>query len=159
MSDPWRFFCLVSTHNGVALLTTNELAQVALDALQDTVEKHNGQLWGYVILPASVQFVIEVTSERAYHHYVEAFKAASEQALIEAIQAGYEVLLDAITFYNPAWPQPVHHIWQSGYQTQLLPSAYALSNKVADLVQRPVEMGLVKQPADWAFSSYQVDNT
>jgi hypothetical protein len=112
-------------------------------------------LWGYVILPDSVQFVVEVASEPVYHVCVEAFKAASEPVLCAMIQVSYEELIDAITYYHPAHMRLLHLLWQAGYQTQFLPSIYALSNKVADLVHKPVELGLVQRPEAWRFSSYQ----
>jgi hypothetical protein len=69
--------------------------------------------------------------------------------------ARYDDLLDAITLFHPAWGEPIYQIWQTGYHTQLLHSPYAVSNKVADLVYRPVAQGLVSRPEDWPFSSYR----
>ncbi|MCB9436002.1 MAG: hypothetical protein H6673_03300 [Anaerolineales bacterium] len=151
--DEWRFFCLITSR--VPVFEQPSLAHIALTLLQHTLAQHGAQLWGYVILPDSVQAVLETEHEAAYHHAIEAFKTASETAICEKIRADHPDLVDAITFYNPAWSKPVYLIWQGGYQTQLLPSAYALSNKIADLVQRPVELGLAATPADWPFSSYQ----
>lgn len=151
--DEWRFFCLITARFPV--LQEPDLARLTLALLQQTLSEQGAHLWGYVILPDSVQVVLEVENEAAYHHAIEAFKATSEAVLCDTIRTDYPDLVDAITFYNPAWSKPVYLIWQGGYQTQLLTSAYALSNKIADLVQRPVELGFVAAPADWPFSSYQ----
>ena len=40
---------------------------------------------------------------------------------------------------------------------QLLSSMYVLSNKIADIVTKPVVLGLVERPEDWVFSSYQAN--
>jgi hypothetical protein len=99
--------------------------------------------------------VVEVDEEKHYHECVEAFKASSEKILVEIINNEHENLIDDITFYNPAWKEPSFLIWKAGYQTQLLSSMYALSNKIADIVTKPVALGLVESPKDWIFSSYQ----
>lgn len=151
--DESHFFCLITAR--FPLFEDHNLAQLVLTQLKQVLSDYNTQLWGYVVLPDSVQIVVETESETAYHQAIEAFKASSESLLCEKIKADYPNLVDAITFYNPAWDKPVYLIWQGGYQTQLLPSVYALSNKIADLVQRPVALGLVASPADWPFSSYQ----
>ncbi len=152
-NEPWRFFCIVSAR--APILDNTPLAQTVIARLRQSVTNQQGQLWGYVVLPDSTQFVVEVPTERAYHVCVEDFKQASELTLCDIVQNRHKNLLDAITFFNPAWTKPMYLIWEAGYHTLLLSSAYAMSNKVADLVNRPVEMGLVDHPGDWKFSSYR----
>lgn len=158
IDDVWRFFAIVNTRDGKPLLERDAFMQLALATLQETVTVHQSQLWGYVILPDSVQFVVEVPTERTYHVMIEAYKKASEQRLITEILDHHSDRRDDITYFNPAWTKPIHLIWQNGYQTQLLSSVYAMSNKIADLVQKPVELGFVDDPAAWAFSSYRGDH-
>lgn len=157
-TDPWRFFCVIFTRNHAPLLGQPALMQLTLSCLQNAIAAQAGQLWGYVILPDSVQFVVEVPTESAYHVCVEVFKTASEPALCDLIRKGFEELVDSITYYHPARRQPIYLIWQGGYHTQALSGVYALSNKIADLVNKPVELGLVQQPGEWRFSSYQPDD-
>lgn len=155
--EPYRFFCTVPTLNQVALLARPNLAAAVIAQLKATTAAINPahQLWGYVVLPESVQFVLEVEAERDYHLFVETFKEASTLSITHQILSHDEDLIDSITFFNPAWPAPVYQIWQAGYHTQLLESPYAISNKVADLIFKPVALGLVAHPADWPYSSYQ----
>ncbi len=158
--EPYRFFCTVPTFNQVPLLAKPHLAAAVIAQLKATTAAihPNHQLWGYVVLPESVQFVLEVEAERDYHLYVETFKEASTLSLTQQILEHMEQdedLIDSITFFNPAWNAPVYQIWQAGYHTQLLESPYAVSNKVADLIFKPVMLGLVSHPADWPYSSYQ----
>ncbi len=156
--DVWRFFCIINTRDGKALLGKPALMQQALTSLHQAVNQYKSQLWGYVVLPDSVQFVVEVPTERAYHVLIEDYKAHSEALLIADILAHHDDLHDAITYYHPVWAKPIHLIWQNGYQTQLLSSVYAMSNKIADLVQKPVQLGLAKDPAAWIFSSFRGDD-
>jgi hypothetical protein len=156
--ETWRFFCIVSTREQKPLLQPSALAEKLVALLKDAMDSCNAQLWGYVVLPYSVQFVIEVEKEKDYHNCIEAFKESSEKAVVVAIQSEHEHLVDQITYYNPAWTQPSYLIWKAGYQTQLLSSMYALSNKIADLVTKPVELGLVEKVEEWAFSSYQANS-
>lgn len=154
----WRFFCIVFTRDQKPLLKYPALAEKAVQLLRDTVASCHAQLWGYVVLPDSVQFVIEVEKENDYHTCVETFKTSSEKVLVETIKAKHKHLIDRITYYNPAWTEPSYLVWKAGYQTQLLSSMYALSNKIADLVTKPVDLGLVDNPEDWLFSSYRADS-
>lgn len=153
--EAWRFYGQVTTREESALLSTPKLASIAVEHLKQTAADLKHTLWGYVVLPDSVQFVIEVQNEGDYHRFVDAFKSVSETKIIDTILAEYEALIDPITYYNPAWGGRIHHVWQSGYHTQLLDNVYAMSNKIADLVKKPVMLGLVAHPADWSFSSYQ----
>lgn len=149
----WRFLCIVPAR--APILAHDTLAHPIIEHLKQAVVRQNGHLWGYVVLPDSVQFVVEMPTEHSYHLCVEDFKESCEPSLREVVEARHPELLDAITFYNPAWTKPLYLIWEAGYHTKLLSTAYALSNKVADLVNRPVELGLVDHPGDWKFSSYQ----
>ena len=112
-------------------------------------------MWGYVILPDAVHLVLEVEEERQYHLWVEAFKAQSEKMLVDAILHQHPVLLDNITRFNPAWGGAIYRIWQEGYHTQPLHSIYAVSNRIADLLNKPVELGLVSDIKDYPYCSYQ----
>ncbi len=158
LNDIWRFFCIVFTRDQKPLLNMRSLSEASVNLLKSVMSDCNVQLWGYVVLPDSVQFVIEVKEEKHYHECVETFKSSSEKALVEIITNEHENLIDDITFYNPAWKEPSFLIWQAGYQTQLLSSMYALSNKIADIVTKPVVLGLVENPEDWEFSSYQTNH-
>lgn len=155
--DPYRFFCTVPTVDHAHLLQKSSLAAQVINQLKATsaVIPSEHQLWGYVVLPEGVQFVLEVEAERDYHLFVETFKDSSARSLTRLILHRYEDLLDDITFFNPARPIPVYQIWQAGYHTQLLGSPYAVSNKVADLILKPVQYGLATRPEDWPYSSYQ----
>lgn len=156
-NDIWRFFCTVFTRDQKPLLKKHSLAIATVDLLKSTLLDCNVQLWSYVVLPDSVQFVVEVDEEKHYHECVEAFKSSSEKTLVEIINNDHENLIDDITFYNPAWKEPSFLVWQAGYHTQLLSSMYVLSNKIADIVTKPVVLGLVERPEDWVFSSYQAN--
>lgn len=154
-SEPFRFACVIITHNQAPLLAKSALATLAMQTLVDLSTELNGQLWGYVVLPDAVHCVIEVEHERDYHLWVEQYKQMSETRLCEAIQVTHPDLLDDITQFNPAWSEVIYRFWQDGYHTQSLASPYAVSNRVADLVRKPVELGLVEDIGAWQFSSYQ----
>jgi hypothetical protein len=153
-TEPFRFSCTVIVRNQARLFENAGLAKLVMDCLVSIAKGKPGQLWGYVVLPDMVQMVIEVNDEPDYHRWVEEFKVTSETQLCDAIRTQYEHLLDYITLYNPAWTEPTFRIWQEGYHSQPLHSPYALSNRVADLVNKPVELGLVDNLGDWGFSSY-----
>lgn len=157
--EQWYFYGVIQCRDTKAILLHRLLLQAVLAVIQQHAADFRVQLWGYVILPDAVQLVLEVLTEASYHHYMDAVKAASEARVVGMIQTQYPDLLDKITYYNPAWPKPIYALWQKGYHTQLLGSVYALSNKIADLVQKPVALGLVEDPGVWEFSSYQGVNT
>ena len=153
--DVWRFYGVIQTREMKPILAQDELRQTILDVMNAEIVAHDSQLWGYVILPDSIQLVVEVPTENTYHVLMEAIKSAAEQQVIDIILSRFQDLLDMITYYNPARTQPTYLVWQGGYHTQLLSSIYSLSNKIAYLVQRPVTLGLVDRPEAWAFSSFK----
>ena len=152
---PFWFSCAVIPQEQRPLLESPDLAQIAETVLNKVASRHSGQLWGYVILPAAVHLVLEVEEARDYHLWVEEFKDVSEKNLIKRIQQVHASLLDDIIFYNPVWGGVVYRFWQDGYHTQALNTPYAVSNRVADLLQKPVEAGLVNHSRAWPFSSYR----
>lgn len=153
--EPFRFACTILTLDHMPLLQSMALAQLAMDILLETADRADVILWGYIILPESVQFVVEVEHERDYHLWVDHFKTTSEKQLCEAILAQHELLIDQITHFNPAWGEAIYKCWQDGYHTQALSSPYAVSNRVADILRKPVDIGLVNHLEEWPFSSYR----
>lgn len=154
-ADPFRYACAVVTEAQMPVMGVSALAELAMDTLLDISSQQDGQLWGYVILPDAVHVVLEVEVERQYHLWIEAFKVQSEKVLVDAILHQYPGLLDQITRFNPAWGGAIYRIWQEGYHTQPLHSIYAVSNRIADLLKKPVELGLVTDIKDYPYCSYQ----
>lgn len=152
---PFRFACTVVTEAQMPVLGVAALAELAMNTLLDISNQQDGQLWGYVILPDAVHFVVEVEVERKYHLWVEAFKEQSERALVDAILNQHPGFLDRITRFNPAWGGTIYRIWQEGYHTQPLHSVYAMSNRIADLLNKPLELGLVTDIKEFPYCSYQ----
>ncbi len=153
--EPFRFACAIMTHNQVPFLGKSPLATLAQNIIQEVSAELAGQLWGYVVLPDAIHCVIEVEAERDYHVWVEQYKQVSETKLCEAIQNHHPDLIDAITQFNPAWGEVIYRFWQDGYHTQNLASPYAVSNRVADLLNKPIELGLAETIEAWPYSSYQ----
>ncbi len=150
-----HFFTMINVQEDRPLLQHQNLMQIALTHLQIIVSKYQSQLWGYVILPKSVEAVIEVPTENHYHLMIEEYKKHSEQALIQVILTTYTELVDEITYFHPIRAKSLYRIWQQGYHTQQLSSIYAISNKIADLVNKPAKLGLVENASQWEFSSYR----
>jgi REP element-mobilizing transposase RayT len=153
--EPFRFASAIITEGQMPILRVASLAELATNTLLEIFDQHDGQLWGYVILPDSVHLVLEVAEERLYHVFVDAFKDQSEKRLVDAILKYHPALLDRVTRFNPAWGGAIYRIWQEGYHTQPLHSIYAVSNRVAELFNKPVELGLVTDIKDYPYCSYQ----
>jgi hypothetical protein len=149
------FFCTCLTWEQTPFFNTPALARIVQDTLLKTIARHPIRVWGYVILPAMMQAVVEVDYADIYQTWIEEFKATSEQSLVKAILTRYKTWLDAISFFNPVWGEVIYRVWQEGYHTQSLHSPYAVSNRVAELLQKPVEEGLASSIEAWPFSSYQ----
>ena len=157
--EPFRFSCSVIVEHQTPLLATPSLAQRVVDTMLAVFVGQDSQLWGYVVMPDAVHMVVEVGRERDYHVLVEAFKTRSEAVLIQEIQAHQTQLIDYIIRFNPAWNEAIYRVWQDGYHTQRLNTPYAVSNRVADLLTKPVEAGLVNTIGEWPFSNYQKSDT
>lgn len=155
--DLWGYWGLVTTVNQAPIFAHDALAAQMISLLQQTASHAVQHLWGYLVLPDALQFVVQTDSDHDYPLFVERLKRHSQPALVDAIRRHYEDLLDAITFYHPAWQTPIYQVWQAGYHTRALNTPYALSNKVVEMLQKPVELGLVETAAAWRFSSLHRD--
>lgn len=154
METSYTFWSFVTTHQQNPLFQQPILAEIVVRYITEDLATQVQQLWGYVVLPDGLQVVVEVDTEQLYHECIETLKAQTQVLLYPFIEKNFPTLLDSITFYHPLWHKPIYQVWQAGYHTQPLASPYAISNKVAEMVNKPVELGLAKTSSAWRYSSF-----
>jgi REP element-mobilizing transposase RayT len=134
------------------LLADPRLARLTAAALRDCASMAPGRLWGYVVLPETVRLIVGPTGEDALNAFVEEVKARTGERLLEAILRADDETLDMVLRYTPVWGGAIYRVWTPGYHQQLFWTEYKLSNALYQMVQAPVEAGLVERADQWSYT-------
>lgn len=134
------------------LLSLPALAQIVMVTLQNSVLDAPGTLWGYVVLPGSVQFIVGPTDENGLEAFITQVKARTAHHLLAAIRRAEDDSLDMVLRYSPVWGGAIYQVWQAGSHRTIFWTEYRLSNALYDLQRAPVEAGLVESAEAWPYS-------
>ncbi|HML22306.1 MAG TPA: hypothetical protein PKD09_11705 [Aggregatilinea sp.] len=151
---PWEdvyMQMIVTVRDDASLLADPRLARRLAVLIEDCKPDAPGGVWGFLILPDMVRLIVGPTDLDRLDTFVEAFKDASERALLDVILRTEGDALDAVLFYNPVWGGAIYHVWQAGYHRQILRTEYRLSNALFELGQVPVQRGLAESPDRWPY--------
>lgn len=142
---------ILSVIDRAPLLGTPRLAALVDDCLRRDSPPPPGQVWGWLVMPATLRLVVGPTGLDALDDYVIALKTRLEDRLLAAIRRADDDSLDMVLRYNPVWGGALYHVWQAGYHRQFYFSEYRLSNALYELQQIPVQAGLVASPDRWPY--------
>jgi hypothetical protein len=151
MDEDFYAQVIITTNEQAPLLADGRLARIAAAGLNDTIQAAPGRLWGYVILPDQIRLVVGPADDAALEVYIEHVKADTEARLLEVIRHADDETLDRVLRYNPVWGGAIYQVWQAGSHRQIFWSEYKLSNALYEMLQCPVEAGLVAHAEEWPY--------
>jgi REP element-mobilizing transposase RayT len=140
------------------LLANPRLARVAAAALRACSAAAPGRLWGYVVLPETVRLIVGATDDDALVAFVDWVKARTGERLLEAIRRAQDETLDVVLRYSPVWGGAIYRVWTPGCHRHVFWTEYKLSNALYELLQAPVEAGLVERADQWPYTWVNADD-
>jgi REP element-mobilizing transposase RayT len=138
--------------DGAPLLADPRLARLTATALRDCAALAPGRLWGYVVLPETVRLIVGPTGDDGLATFVDEVKARTGKRLLDAILRADDESLDVVLRYTPVWGGAIYRVWMPGYHRHIFRTEYKLSNALYQMVQAPVEAGLVEWADQWPYA-------
>ena len=151
MEDDFYAQVVITVTDQAPLLADSRLARITAAGLNACREDAPGRLWGYVILPDQIRLVIGPGDDSALEAYIDHVKVEIGARLLEVIRCADDDSLDRVLRYNPVRGGVIYQVWQAGSHRQNFWSEYKLSNALYEMLNLPVEMGLVSQAEEWPY--------
>ena len=123
------FFITVTLKNRRVLFLDDENANKVIESLMFFREQGELKLYGYVVMPDHVHFVVKLEAEGSLPRIIRRFKTH----IANAIGQG--------------------PIWLRGYWSELIGDIKYLEQKLEYIHQNPVKAGLVQNATEYRFSS------
>jgi REP element-mobilizing transposase RayT len=140
------------------LLADPRLARLTAAALRACSAAAPGRLWGHVVLPETVRLVVGPTDDDALVAFVDWVKARTGERLLDAILRAQDETLDVVLRYSPVWGGAIYRVWMPGCHRHVFWTEYKLSNALYELLQAPVEAGLVERADQWPYTWLNEDD-
>ena len=128
---PLVCFLTFVTRRRSPILLQADLAQICLDCLERSNQKHGVKVRAYCLMPDHVHLLVEVPEGVSLRAFVQHFKQLSSYALKQ--KTGFEV-------------------WQISYYDHILRNEESMLDVARYVWDNPVKKGLVSKPAQYTFS-------
>ena len=153
-APPTAFYAqvILATVDHAPLLAVPRLARAVMAVLHECVSDAPGTLWGYVVLPDTVRFIVGPTDEDVIEAFITHIKVHTAYRLLTIIRRADDDLLDKVLRYNPVRGGAIYQVWQAGSHRTMFWTEYKLSNALYDLQHVPVDTGLVDSANEWPYS-------
>ena len=128
---PLVCFLTFATRRRLPILLQADLAQICLDCLDRSRQRHGVTVDAYCLMPDHVHLLVEVPEGVSLGAFVQHFKQLSSHALKQ--KTGSEV-------------------WQISYYDHILRNEESILDVARYIWDNPVRKGLVSDRAEYAFS-------
>jgi hypothetical protein len=159
LPDEYWAQVMLTVLDGAPLLAHPRLAWLTAAALRECAALAPGRLWGYVVLPETVRLIVGPTGDDALAAFVDEVKARTGERLLDAILRAADETLDVVLRYTPVWGGVIYRVWMPGYHRHIFGTEYKLSNALLEMVQTPVEAGLVERADQWPYTWVNEDDS
>ena len=150
-AEPAYAHAILTTVARAPLLADHQLARLAFAGLRACAPDAPGCLWGGVVLPDALRFVMGPAPDDALSAFVEYVRAYTSTLLLKAIRRADDESLDAVLFYNPVWGGAIYRVWATGCHLSRFWTEYRLSGALYALRQSPVAAGMVLDADAWPY--------
>ena len=126
-------FITFSCYRRLPYLQRAEAKRLLEIALEETRARYGSLVFGYVVMPEHVHFLVSEPERELLSTAIRAIKQSVARRLIGERE----------------------HFWQARYYDFNVWSASKISEKLRYMHRNPVKQGLVEKPEDWPWSSFR----
>jgi putative transposase len=150
-SDDERcFFITTSCHQHKYLLFNNTCFDILLTNFRFYNDRYRAKLLGYVLMSNHIHFILYFQEHNFLSKYLRDFKKYSSLQLREYISKTHPEILPEINYEH----RTQHYkIWDDDFDDVILFSREMCETKLIYMHQNPVRAGIVKEEADYIYSS------
>jgi putative transposase len=146
-------FITFSTHRDLPILTNNLFRGIIVQETVAICSHLKIQLLAYVVMPEHVHLVLVPPEELELGPTIGELKRAIAKRILSNIRENYSPLLDKLQVIRNGVRKTA--VWKRRCYDHNCRTATAVWEKVRYCHFNPVKRGLVKEPGQWCWSSYQ----
>ena len=150
------YYVTTVVYNRLPIFVRPSFITPLLDSLNFYRYKQQFRLLGYVIMPDHLHLIVWPYGVPTISIIMRDFKEFTAKRLIR--QAEVEERRDWLAAFRLAGDEThraQHKVWQDSFWDENIFTAHFLRQKLNYLHRNPVRAGLVENPADYAYSSFQ----
>jgi len=145
-------FVTFSCYHRYRLLTDTDVIQLFLNELDNIRKKFDLRLFGYVIMPEHVHLVIHPRDGLGLGRIIGELKSLSARSMLPLLQGNHTRLTDRLRVTRGGEERLA--FWQLRCYDHNCRTPETVKEKIGDCHKNPVVRGLVADPGDWVWSSY-----
>jgi len=145
-------FLTLSCYHRRRLLARESVIRLFLSELDTIRHKYELKLYGYVVMPEHVHLVVLPPLELTLSKAIGELKSRSARTMLAFLRDWTDQPTDELLVSRDGKTKMV--FWQRRYYDHNCRSVDTLREKIVYCHQNPVNRGLVSDPANWQWSSY-----
>ena len=147
-------YFITSTVTGwIKIFNEDSYCKIIIDELKYRKNKKQMDLYGYVIMPNHIHLII--TANRL-SNLMRSFKSHTARKIINDLikEKNDDVLNKIKLLKKKSKAQSEYQLWQEGFHPKLVVSEKELRQKLDYIHLNPVRSGIIDEPQEWKYSSY-----
>jgi putative transposase len=145
-------FVTFSCYHRFRLLTSPAVIEVFMDELMAVRKQCGIRLYGYVVMPEHVHLVLWLPDTLKLGRVIGRLKSQSARRMLPLLQGGLGMRVDRLRISRAGEDRLV--FWQIRCYDHNCRSAETVKERVDYCHKNPVKRGLVGEPGEWRWSSY-----
>jgi putative transposase len=137
-------FVTTGVDNFVPAVQERPVAEVIARQLGESAEHFRTSIVGYVLMPTHIHALLGLREISELSHLMQSFKILSSKNLKKL-----KVVQECPSF----WQGRKFRFWEQRFDDLIITSEEQFRIKLNYIHNNPVKAGLVREPADWYFSS------
>lgn len=126
------------------VLTLAGIPELIMDEAAGTAGRFDGFLFGYAVLPSRIHLLLGLSDSSLEEDFVNVFRSRSARQIQKA---------ELGPIGGSLYAGGKFQLWQKDYDRVSVNSEADCRERLEFIHRRPVKAGLVKQPADYTYSS------
>ncbi len=150
--EGYPHFVTSSIIQGLPLFTNPNICTILLDCLTYAQKVNDLIIFGYVIMPNHMHFIVK---GEHLSHKLRAFKSFSARSIINHLQLNnrQRILTQLRSLKLDHHKDSEYQVWQEGFHPKQISSSEMLEQKLNYIHYNPVKAGYVESPLHWRYSS------
>ena len=144
-------FITTSCYRRTPLLASPQHRDLLLEVLEQMRRRYRFVLAGYVVMPEHVHLLLSEPERGNPSKVMQAIKQGFARRLLQKLRTGCD--LRQTSLWNTALDDG--HVWQARFYDFVVFTEKKRVEKLRYMHRNPVKRGLVLEPQQWAWSSYQ----
>jgi putative transposase len=150
------YYITTVVYNRLPIFTRPAFIVPLIDSLNFYRHKQEFRLLGYVIMPDHVHLVIWPFGASTVSDMMRDYKEFTSKRIIRQAEVeGNEAWATAFRLAGSETGRGQNKVWQDSYWDENIYTERFLRQKLNYVHRNPLRAGLVKQPADYLYSSYR----